>query len=303
MKNFIFLSIISVFIIFFISCKDKGSNPSTDSSKYKVKMTIYKADLTKDSNFYRKYAEFYFDGDLQKFASRNFFNKFGVSSYRGLLNSPIGQSVPLAMFNYGCRLKEIEFTNDTSYYEVSTYEYDSDGFLSKFNFDSYSPDNKSFYTTYQREGDKEFSSKYYQENVLSRITLLHYNSKGFVERELDSNVINNTVWAIYYHYNNLNQLDYCIMGKDSTHAQGTDTTNGDVNIYLYDNNGNLIKLIGYSKENGAPFLPFEKNWTVYNCYCIEPEKIKDYQFDSKNNIIGYIDNYHKKKYKIEYEFR
>ncbi len=272
------------------SCDDNGANGNNNSFN-KMKITIYESH-TGDTNDFVKNSEYFFDGDVDGYPTRFFSKMFGKVNYQSLLVQE-RSNVPLPLYKYGCIIKNIEYSNDSTNFAISRAEYDNGNYLYKYFFDSYSSSNKSTSGIYIREGDNLVKLDIYEGNILHRISQYFYNSNGLCTLQIDSSITSASVSKVFRRYNDKKELIYVISGKD--------TSSGYVSEYHYDNDGNIINQVSYSKNNSDTSNTKVVNWVMYKGYRIQQEQIDRFIFDSNNNIIGYINpDFGKTRYKIEY---
>jgi hypothetical protein len=292
MKNLFYFGIIAMSLIVIASCSENGTN-GDDNSFRKLKITIYLSQ-SGDTNDYFKNSEYFFDGDVNGFPRRTFLQNNGNSNYKSILVQE-RSNVPLPLFKFGCLTKNIEYSKDSSYYAITHFEFDSDGYYTKGSFDSYSPSNESLYVIYTRAGELLQKTSMYEENILDRISNFYYNSNGLCTLQVDSSVISNSVNRTFRRYNEKKECIYVLRGND--------TSSGSVTEYFYDNDGNNIRTLSYTKNNNDTSNTRVSNWIIYKGYRIEEKKIDRFEFDSNDNIIGYINpDFGKSRYKIEYTY-
>jgi hypothetical protein len=133
----------------------------------------------------------------------------------------------------------------------------------------------------------------YRDNILYGISDFFYDINELCTLQVDSTIISGSVRKTFRRYNNKKELIYTLNGKDST--------SGSVTEYFYDSDGNNIQQISYDKTNNDTNNTRIYEWVMYKGYRIEEKKIERFEFDSKDNIIGYINpDFGKSRYKIEY---
>lgn len=292
MKNLLCYFICFVGLIGLYSCEDDGTNGNSNISP-KVKITIY-SESSENSNNYYKRVELFFDGDSEGYLRRMFVQGMGNLNHQSVLQQ-IDSDVPLPIAKFGCLLKSFKYSNDSSFHNISRVEFDKEGYINKFYFDSFDPSNKSTYSIYKREGAKLVSMQSYADNKLYRISYNYYDVNGLCTLQVDSSIFDATAKRTINRYNDKKELDY-IFWEDEPSI-------GKVGEFSYDNFGNRIKAKYYDIENNDTSNTNEYIYFLHRGYLIKQDEIDRFEFDSNNNIIGYIHHgYVNKRYKIEYTY-
>lgn len=293
MKNLFYVLLFSFFVLIFISCEDNSSNPNIATFQ-KVKITIYASDYEDSTKFYKE-SEYFFDGDANGMPRRAFLQILGSANYQSELDQ-YRANVPLPYNKFGCLLKNIEYSKDSSYFMITTCEYDNAGYLTKVLMDSYSDLNPSSYGTYNKESDNLILMKYFENNILSDVRKLYLDKNGLCTFEVDSNPNSNEIrYYVWRKYNEKHQLIYQFRGED--------TANGNATEYFYDDAGNNIQTKEYYKYQSDTSSIQIYNKVLYKGYLMDPEDIEYFEFDSENRIVGFTNtDFGNTKYKIEYEY-
>ena len=293
MKNLSYVLLFTFFVLIFISCEDNSSNPDIATFQ-KVKISIYSSSDYVDSTKFRLVSEFYYDGDVKGYPKRTYLQMLGTGNYQSVL-SQSRANVPLPHNKFGCLIKNIEYSKDSSYFMITTCEYDNAGYISKATIESFSSSNQSSYITYHRESSNFIYNNIYKNDILDKVRKFYLNSNGLCTLQVDSSMNSNYISRAWRKYNEKKQLTYV--------HWGVDTIIGRVSEYFFDNSGNNIKTISYQKNGSDTSSTQIYNKVIYKGYLMDPEEKEYFEFDSENRIIGFTNtDFGNTKYKIEYEY-